>query len=191
VTLGRAADAGQHADALERQAQRLQLASAHARSLRLRGLIETSGGRHDAAIQAFERALAELEGVPQPFDSALVEADLGACLRRAGRRGLAADRLRQSEATLARLGAAPYLTRVQRELAACGIHPTRDGVEARQRLTAAELSVARLVAKGKSNREAAAELVLSVKTIEHHLGRIYQKLGISSRTQLALHLTEH
>jgi DNA-binding NarL/FixJ family response regulator len=51
--------------------------------------------------------------------------------------------------------------------------------------------VARLVANGKSNREAAAELVLSVKTIEHHLGRIYQKLGISSRTQLALYLTEH
>jgi DNA-binding NarL/FixJ family response regulator len=136
-------------------------------------------------------ALAELEGLPQPFDRALVEADLGACLRRAGRRRLAADRLRQSEATLARLGAAPYLTRVQQELAACGIHPTRDRAEARERLTPAELSVARLVASGRSNREAAAELVLSVKTVEHHLGRIYQKLGIRSRTQLAVHLSEH
>jgi DNA-binding NarL/FixJ family response regulator len=80
---------------------------------------------------------------------------------------------------------------VEQELAACGIHPARDGVRARQRLTAAELSVARLVANGKSNREVAAELVLSVKTIEHHLGRIYQKLGISSRTQLTRHLSDH
>jgi DNA-binding NarL/FixJ family response regulator len=73
----------------------------------------------------------------------------------------------------------------------CGIHPAREGVEARERLTPAELSVARLVASGKSNRDVAAELVLSVKTIEHHLGRIYRKLGIGSRTELALRLSEN
>jgi DNA-binding CsgD family transcriptional regulator len=161
------------------------------RSLRQRGLVGTAAGRHDAAFSLFERAHAELEALSQPFDRALIEADVGACLRRAGRRRLAVDHLRRAEATLARLGAAPYLTRVEQELAACGTHPSRHGVEARERLTPAELSVARLVANGKSNREAAAELVLSVKTIEHHLGRIYQKLGISSRTQLALYLTEH
>jgi DNA-binding NarL/FixJ family response regulator len=56
---------------------------------------------------------------------------------------------------------------------------------AQDRLTSAELALARLVAEGRSNRQAAAELVVSVKIIEHHLGRIYQKLDINSRTQLA------
>jgi DNA-binding NarL/FixJ family response regulator len=50
--------------------------------------------------------------------------------------------------------------------------------------------VARLVASGKSNREVATELVLSTKTVEHHLGRIYGKLRITSRTQLALRLAD-
>jgi hypothetical protein len=59
VTLGRADDAEEHATALERQAHRLKLGSSHARSLRLRGLIETAAGRHDAAIRSFARALAE------------------------------------------------------------------------------------------------------------------------------------
>jgi DNA-binding CsgD family transcriptional regulator len=190
AALGRAEEASEHADALERQAQQFELRSARARALRLRGLSATAGGRHEEAIRSFECALAELEALSQPFDRALVEADLGACLRRAGRRRLAADRLRQSEATLARLGAAPYLRRVEQELAASGVHPIRDGVDARERLTPAELSVARLVANGKSNREVAAELVLSVKTIEHHLGRIYRKLGIGSRSQLAVRLNQ-
>jgi DNA-binding CsgD family transcriptional regulator len=180
VAVGRVKEATEHADALERQAQRLKLGSARAGSLRLRGLIETAAGRHDTAIRSFERALVEYESPSQPFDRALLEADLGACLRRAGDRRLGADHLRQAEATLARLGAAPDLTRVEQELAACGIHPAREGVEARARLTPAELAVARLVASGNSNREVAAELVLSVKTIEHHLGRIYRKLGITS-----------
>jgi DNA-binding CsgD family transcriptional regulator len=191
VAVGRVEEAAEHADALERQAQRLGVDSARAGSLRLRGLIATAAGRQDAAIRSFERALAEYQSLTQPFGRALLEADLGACLRRAGDRRLGADRLRRAEATLAGLGAAPYLTQVEQELAACGNHPARDGAGARQRLTPAELSVARLVANGRSNREAAAELVLSVKTIEHHLGRIYRKLGISSRTQLAVHLSEH
>ena len=191
VALGRVEEAGEHADVLELQRQRLGLGSASARSLRLRGLIEAAADRYDAAIRTYERALAEYEALSQPFDRALVEADLGASLRRAGRRRLAADRLRQAEATFGRLGAASYLTRVEQELAACGIRPARKGGEARERLTPAELSVARLVASGKSNREVAAELILSVKTIEHHLGRIYRKLGIRSRTQLVFHLSDY
>lgn len=56
------------------------------------------------------------------------------------------------------------------------------------RLTPAERSVAYLVAQGKTNRQVATELVVSAKTIEHHLGHIYGKLGVRSRTQLALRI---
>ena len=56
----------------------------------------------------------------------------------------------------------------------------------RATLTRQELAVARLVAAGGTNREAAAKLVVSVKTIEYHLGNVYAKLGVTSRTQLAL-----
>ena len=121
---------------------------------------------------------------------AVTGADLGACLRRAGRRRAAADRLRGAEATLTQLRAIPYLTRVQRELTASGLRPGHGATAPGAQLTPAEVAVARLVADGKSNREVATQLVLSTKTVERHLGRIYTKLRISSRTQLALRLTE-
>jgi DNA-binding NarL/FixJ family response regulator len=191
VALGELDDAGQHAVALERQAQRLGLRSARARALRLRGLILAAVGDHDAAMSSFECVLAEQESLSLPLDRALAEAHLGACLRRVGRRRAAAARLRRAEMGLTQLGAAPYLARVQHELAACGLQPARDGTRAGERLTPAELAVARLVAHGKSNRQVASELVLSAKTVEHHLGRIYQKLGIASRTQLAVRLAAH
>jgi DNA-binding NarL/FixJ family response regulator len=94
----------------------------------------------------------------------------------------AAERLRG-------LGARPWLERCERELAACGLRPVkRSRPWAGQDLTPQERLVARLVATGRTNREVAAELVLSEKTIEHHLSRIYRKLGVRSRTQLAVHL---
>jgi len=190
VTLGRADEADEHAAALDRQAHQLGLRSARARALRLRGLAEAAAGRHETAIRRLEQALDEFEPLPLPFDKAITEVDIGGCLRRAGRRRAAAGRLRHAESALALLGAMPYLTRVRQELAACGLRPVRGKAETSERLTPAELAVARLVSCGKSNREVASELVLSTKTVEHHLGRIYQKLGICSRTQLALRFAE-
>jgi ATP/maltotriose-dependent transcriptional regulator MalT len=190
VTLGRADEAQEHAAALDRQADQLGLRSARARAARLRGLAEAAAGQQEAAIRCLEQALDEFEPLSLPLDKAITEADLGGCLRRAGHRKAAAERLRHAESALALLGAAPLLTRVRQELEACGLRPVRGKAESGERLTPAELAVARLVSYGKSNREVAGELVLSTKTVEHHLGRIYQKLGISSRTQLALRLVE-
>jgi DNA-binding CsgD family transcriptional regulator len=190
VTLGRVDEAQEHAAALDRQADQLGLRSARARALRLRGLAEAAAGKHETAIGHLEQALGEFEPLSQPLDKAIIEADLGGCLRRVGHRKAAAERLRHAESALALLGAAPYLTRVRQELEACGLRPVRGKAESSERLTPAELAVARLVSCGKSNREVAGELVLSTKTVEHHLGRIYQKLGISSRTQLALRLID-
>jgi DNA-binding CsgD family transcriptional regulator len=188
LALGRTEEASEHAAALEDQAQRLARRSALARALRLRGLLEAAAGRQKGAVELLEHALTTLGPLPLPLDRALIEADLGACLRRVGHRRAAADRLRTADQTLARLGAAPFRARVARELSGCGLSPIRDALDARERLTATELAVARLVAEGRANREVAAELVLSAKTIEHHLGRIYQKLEIKSRTQLAAKL---
>jgi DNA-binding NarL/FixJ family response regulator len=89
---------------------------------------------------------------------------------------------------LGALRAGPYLERCERELAACGLAPAKRSTFDASRLTAQELAVARLVAVGSSNRQVAAELFVSVKTIQFHLTHIYAKLGVRSRTELARRL---
>ena len=83
-----------------------------------------------------------------------------------------------------RLGAAPWRGRVEGELARAGRRPARRPPVATP-LTPQEWAVAHVVAAGRSNRETAAELFISVKTVEHHLSRAYAKLGVRSRTELA------
>ena len=76
------------------------------------------------------------------------------------------------------------LSRTDVELAACGEHPLRLRPSGLERLTAQELQVATAIVAGATNREAAAELFLSCRTVEHHLGNVYRKLGIHSRMHL-------
>jgi DNA-binding CsgD family transcriptional regulator len=84
------------------------------------------------------------------------------------------------------LGATPWTTRAQVELRATGATPRRRRNDPNpDQLTAHELQVALTVAAGASNREAAAALFLSPKTIEFHLARIYRKLGLRTRSELA------
>ena len=84
------------------------------------------------------------------------------------------------------LGAKPWTERAAAELRATGATPRRRRDKStRDALTAHELQVARVVSAGASNREAAAALFLSTKTIEFHLARIYRKLGVRTRTELA------
>ncbi len=83
------------------------------------------------------------------------------------------------------LGAVPYGLRAAHELDSCGLTPRRRGDADTQALTRAETSVAELVAAGRTNRGVAAHLVVSVKTVESHLARIFTKLGVRSRTELA------
>jgi DNA-binding NarL/FixJ family response regulator len=101
--------------------------------------------------------------------------------------------LRAALSTFERLGAHPWTERARRELAATGLRARRRVPETRNELTAQELQVAILVADGATNREAAAQLYVSPKTIETHLSHIYRTLGVRSRTELARHpdLTGH
>lgn len=185
VSLGRFAEAEEALAQLETLARSRGRRSSLAGATRVRGRIEAARGHGEAAESAFEDALALLDGVPTPFYRALVEEAHGRFLRRQGQRRAAAAHLRSALATFADLGARPFLDSCDRELAACGLSPSPRTHPAAARLTPQELATARLAASGCTNREVAAELVVSVKTVEYHLGHVYAKLGIPSRHRLA------
>jgi len=153
---------------------------------RARGTLEAARGHPGRAEAAFQAGLECASPLPMPFERALLEAAYGRFLRRIGRRADAVSALEAAQARFAHLDARPFLDRCRRDLDACGRAPERRQAGPRATLTRQELAVARLVAAGGTNREAAAKLVVSVKTIEYHLGNVYAKLGVTSRTQLAL-----
>ncbi len=183
-----------HADRVLRPME--ELAARHARrsaltaAARARGRLEAARNRPDAAETAFRAGLAHADGLPRPFTVARLELAYGGFLRRTGRRTAAAEQLSAAHTRLAALDARPWLARCKRELASCGRVPTARHGTGRPALTAQELAVARLAAAGLSNRQIASRLVVSVKTVEYHLGKVYPKLGVSSRTQLAARLRQ-
>jgi DNA-binding CsgD family transcriptional regulator len=148
---------------------------------RCRGLL-ADDGEIDAA---FEEALAWHARGADPFERARTELSYGERLRRVPRPGHARPHLRAALTGFERLGAEPWARRARGELRASGgaTPPVQQAVS--RDLTAQELEVAALVARGSTNREAAAALFLSPKTVESHLSRIYRKLGVRSRTELA------
>ncbi|WP_345571030.1 helix-turn-helix transcriptional regulator, partial [Nonomuraea rosea] len=153
--------------------------------IRLEALLQAARNVPDAAEEGFSRALALVSREVSPLHEARVLLDLGRLLRRTGRRKAAAERLEAARAIFERLGASPLVDRCAHELAACGLEPP---ATVRLGLTPQELSTATLVAGGLTNRQIARELLISVKTVEYHIGKIYTKLGIGSRVALAAKL---
>jgi DNA-binding CsgD family transcriptional regulator len=186
VALGRDDEAERILVPFEELAAARARRSALAAAARARGALEAVRGHPEHAEAAFQAALTYASDLPMPFDRALLEAAYGRFLRRTGRRSAALAYLEAARTRFADLGAGPYLERCDRELAVCGRTPAKRTVGPRATLTPQELAVTRLVAGGQTNRQAAAELVVSVKTIEYHLGNAYAKLGVTSRTQLAV-----
>ncbi|WP_028064181.1 ATP-binding protein [Solirubrobacter soli] len=155
-----------------------------ARLARVRGELELLRDDHDAALTAFARA-GDLVAADAPYERALIDFGHGRALRRARRRRVAADRLARARDTFAALGALRELGPCERELSACGLTPAKRGPDVdRSRLTPQERSVAQIAATGKSNREIAAELLISVKSVERYLTQVYRKLGVTSRAGL-------
>ena len=150
----------------------------------MRGRLAAAQGNITAAEASFQRGLAEIDSLSLPFDRAMIELAYGQVLRRAGQRRAAASQLQAARDRLATLNARPYLERCDRELAACGLTPTKRSNFDPSRLTAQESAVARLVAAGMGNRQVASELFVSIKTVQFHLTHIYAKLGLSSRGEL-------
>ena len=137
----------------------------------------------------FHRALELHDDAEAPFERGRTLLAYGLRLHRARRRVAARERLREAAECFRVLGARPWVTRTRAELRAAGAVERRSAVDPDE-LTAQEIRVARAVARGATNREVAGELFLSPKTIEFHLGRVYRKLGIRSRTELATLVAE-
>ncbi|MEV7013077.1 AAA family ATPase [Streptosporangium sp. NPDC051022] len=172
----------------ETLAERRDRASALASAARLRGLLAAEQGRRAEAEAAFDTALIRLKRIEQPLEEGRTRLEYGAFLRRGGARRLAAGHLQAAHDIFDGLGAAPYLVRCRQELAACGSGTTGQTHTDPLGLTPQEYAVARLAADGLTNRQVARELVLSVKTVEYHLGHVFTKLGIASRVHLARRL---
>jgi len=191
VGVGRAAEADELLGPHEERAAARGRQSSIARLARARGRVEAALGRAEQAEAAFTRALDAVGSVAFPFDAARTRLAAGEFLRRAGQRRRAAELLTAAQQGFAELGATPYAERCARELAASGLRPSPRRGRDETRLTAQELVVARRAAAGLSNRELAAELVVSVKTVEYHLRNAFAKLGVTSRRQLAARLDSH
>lgn len=126
---------------------------------------------------------------PDVFETARTRLAAGTRLRRARRRTDARPHLREALATFDALGAAPWAEQAAAELRATGETAHRRDVTGLDHLTPQELQVARVLAAGRTTREAAAALFLSPKTIEYHLRNVYAKLGVRTRTDLAAALS--
>lgn len=127
---------------------------------------------------------------PDVFERARTQLAYGSRLRRAHRRVDARPPLRQALEALEALGAVPWADQAAVELRATGETVRRRDASALEQLTPQELQVARMLAEGRTTREAAAALFLSPKTVEYHLRHVYVKLGIGSRTELAGSMAE-
>lgn len=146
---------------------------------RCQGLLAPS-----AAVDGhFARALELLEPV-SGFEAARTRLCWGESLRRRRRRGQARSLLSQALETFARLGAVTWARKAEIELEASGAAIRRATPAPASQLTPREFQICELVAEGATNPEIAAKLFLSRKTIESHLGRIFAKLGVRSRTEL-------
>lgn len=138
------------------------------------------------AERHFETALAHHAESPRIVDRARTELAYGEFLRRARRRIDARRHLRAAVEIFEGLGARPWLERAAVELRASGETARRRSVDASApALTQQERQVARLVAEGMSNRDVAAQLFLSPRTIDFHLRNVFTKLGVTSRTEVA------
>jgi len=154
-------------------------------ALRLYGLLAAESGDGASAAAIFGAGRGDSQAEVVPYQLAQLELATGRGLRLLAQRPEAIAWLREARGRLVRLGAAPALAACDQELAACGVQTGREVSAATLGLTPTELAVASLVAAGRSNRQAAAELYISVKGIEFHLRNIFAKFGIRSRKDLA------
>jgi len=167
----------------EAQARLLGRDSALVDASRVRGLLEADRCDTGMALRAFDEAAPIAARLPQPLEAARFTAAHGAVLARLGKRTAAAGKTAEARSIFERIGARPYLERAEQQLDHLGRRIQRRSGTGQ--LTASELVVARLVASGLSNKQAAERLKVSRKAIEFHLASIYAKLQVSSRSQLA------
>lgn len=184
VALGRRSEAADRVAALQRVVDGMDQPFPSAEIARLRGLLAAAAGDVDAALAWLRTAGEAAHGVPAPFERALVDLETGRILAGQGLVPEATAKITAAMDTFSRLGAEPFVERAAALLTRAGAAPRADPSARRPALTPQEVAVSRLVRQGMSNREIAAELFLSTKTVEFHLRHVFMKLGVASRTQL-------
>jgi DNA-binding CsgD family transcriptional regulator len=138
----------------------------------------------EAAERLYQEAIARLSRTRVRLELARAHLLYGEWLRRERRRVDAREQLRIAHEMLIAMGADGFAQRARRELVATGETMRRQSVETRDELTRQETQIARLAADGRTNPEIGGELFLSARTVEWHLRKVYEKLGVSSRRQL-------
>jgi DNA-binding CsgD family transcriptional regulator/DNA polymerase III delta prime subunit len=183
IGLGRIDEAEALLARLERRARKLARPSALGASARCRGLLAAVQGDLDSALagllEAVDRGSAAI-----PFERARTLLALGQVQRRAKQKRRARESLERALRGFEALGAALWVEKARDELARISGRAPSGG-----ELTPTERRLAELVAEGRSNKEVAAALFVSSRTVETKLSRIYAKLGVHSRTELAHRLT--
>jgi DNA-binding CsgD family transcriptional regulator len=182
LALGDLEQAAQQLGRLMEMTRDLQLPTLDALAHRAQGLFTAAAGDYETALDHLEHARQRFDELPGqwPFQLARTQLALGEVRRRARQKHAAKEALEQALEIFERLGAPLWVERARAELAQIGGRPSRPGT-----LTATEQRVADLVAAGHSNAEVAHELFLSPKTVEWNLSKIYKKLHVRSRTELA------
>jgi DNA-binding CsgD family transcriptional regulator len=180
VGVGRLDDADRRLRAYEERGLQLGRRSALAAAARCRGLLLAARGDLVGALTELERSLTEFEPLELPLERARTLLALGKIRRRAKQKRPARESLEQALQTFDELGARLWAERCREELARIG-----GRVRSAGELTATERRVAELVAEGRPNKEVAAALFVTVKAVEANLSRVYAKLGVRSRAELA------
>lgn len=183
VALGKLEEAASLIGELEEKAEALQHRWASVTAARCRGLLSAAGGDLPAAFSALERAFELHEGLGQPFELARTHLVMGTIRRRSRQKRAARDSLHAALNSFEQMGARLWAERARAELARIGGRAL-----AADALTPTEQRVAELVAAGGTYREVADALFISPKTVQWNLSKIYRKLGIRSRSQLAASL---
>lgn len=181
LELGRSDDAVAVLDAWERDAARVGREWALAHATRSRGLVAAAGGDIEGALSVLEHAVARHEIVGDPFGRARALLALGVVRRRARQKRPARDVIEAALAGFEAVGAGCWAGKAAAELGRVGGRPPR----AEGELTPTEQRVVALATEGRSNKEIAGALFISVHTVEVHLSHAYEKLGVRSRGQLA------
>ena len=183
IALGKLPEADRLLDRLESRAHRLDRASAMAAGGRCRGMLFAAHGDTKSALLSLERALAVHERVGMPFERGRTLLVLGRTRRRAKMKRAAREALDESVATFEGMGARLWSDTARAELARVGGRRPSTG-----ELTPTERRIASLVADGHTDKEVAATLFVTPKTVSTELSRIYRKVGVHSRTSLAARL---
>ena len=181
ITAGRIEEAKRPLAEMKSLGERLDRPRLLCVTRRAEAMLAARRGDQDTAETLLEEALEIHERLPVPLERGRTLLALGMTHRRAKHRRAARDWLREAEALFDDIGAKIWRDRARRELGRISGRAAGD----RDALTSTERQIAELVATGKTNREVAAELFVTVRTVEASLTRVYRKLGVRSRGELA------